>query len=1182
MRRLPTWWNQPSFKEFKKLYSEYKEHALFFLGSGISIQAGLPNWRGLLEKILEQSNAYLKEPISLEELDQLYRELKQKETGISEAEYPPLEKATDIFDIDKRFYPEIASFLKAKIDAGGGQAQWRRILDSILNPEAERSGSTIHEAIVTLPWHAIVTTNYDTLIEGAYERKFGPQSRPLFVARPGDIGLDKHGQEKFVYKIHGDISDPDSIIVLTKEEYDEIYGRSEKNNTPTSTMLNLQGVLRGADVTLFAGYSHDDVTLREFYSQATQHTRKDAFALVPLEGSITERKISKLSAELDIRFIGYSTDDNHRELLEFFEYLAAPGSKEAEIRSHLYTKRPTVVMLYCGGTIGSAKAEDETTKDNTPLKVTKISTRFDPRLSEFSGRLLKWYQDTYNLGSSVDLEVMWEVLPEQHQVFSENATPELWNVVLDKVDNVVFKYFQAPQIIGDNPFLKSRDDKNLTPDDEKLFALYDEEDKEFKKFQAELNVPPKQLQGLSSSEFISDFQSRYILGILLLTGTDTMGYLVAALSFGFQHMPCSMIVTGSNLPPDESIPGMDPDLNKSDSPKNILAAFYFLQSFGHTLTDSFICFGDTIHHGVNVRKIASELGPINSNPSKEVEPFVFRNLHIRGQYMFRLIDGVFCNNYYPSWIPYLKLVGPHGENFDLRHIRRDPLQRRPGKNNALHKSDFCNNSAICHIVASPSLPLINVKEMCTPGEGRSPLRLVIIEGYASGTYPTQRCSNMEQLLYDLYQHSIPIYLISQYGLSEKQQSYEVELVRGLNIPVTPMANLTIETALPILALVINNIEEQEDWGTCNHALGDADGNEERGKLLERRRRLIDQYLHKFYTARPNILTNEIVPDKITKRVKWDETINVKEKQARAETIRKAKIQDRGNVSPELFLKAFNTKIGRKLKEKYVHLYKHDFSLLISEVARRDESKGASPDGFAALSDLGFEYGQALVQAVEDTLLLKSGRGFVKLFYRDFEEQKELLGMAVEIVQKVAKLLRTANIANVTVLHTSFPKAMIVEPGQWIPKQSFSFDIRSRRFETLTDVDEKFTAVSFSEDDARFFEKLSSGWKQEEGDLEKYYRDVEISYEMVLRSKWTNITTSLDWLLVGIFKGVTCGIAEFLRFDNVAVEAALNKEKVGQSVFRKAAHCFVLDGDKRDFDIRLSYHESTSLLGPAKD
>ena len=1221
MKHIPTWWKQPFFLDFKKLYSSHKKDALFFLGSGISIQANLPNWRDLLDSVLEQARVLTK-PVTLKELNELYEELSKEERLANEKQFVPLKELKDILKISrvfspqlagkhadcdgihtpqlaaalllgKEFYPAIASYLKRRLDEED-ETSWRELLNRIfIKPRSEEKGSPIHDAIVDLEWYGIVTTNYDTLIEDAYKRR---KKQTLFVARPGlhEEGLNRRGHEKFIYKIHGDIGDPASIIALTTEDYSEIYGKSEQDGSyvETSTKANLKGVLRAAEVILFAGYSHEDVTMRNFYAEAMKYTEKgNAFALVPMKGNIAEIEegISQLSSENEIKFIGYSERSNHAELVEFFKYLHDPTLYDAELNSRIYAKKPTVIMLYCGGTIASSKGESASTEASGPLKVTKIGSRFDNRLSDFSELLLNWYQDTYNLGSSVELDVRWEILPEEHQVFSENATPALWNSILDKVKQVAFKYFQAPKVVGDDTFLKPRDDKQLSDDYRKVQQLYDEENKEYKKSFGEEAE-------LSHAEFISDFQSRYVLGILLLTGTDTMGYLVAALSFGFQHMPCSMVVTGSNQPPDQSIPARLPDLNKSDAWKNILTAFYFLQCFGHTLTDSFICFGDTIHHGVNVRKIASELGPVSSSLAKEVEPFVFRNLHIRGQYMFRLIDGVFCNNYYPSWIPYSQLVGSRGKELDLRHIRRDPLQRDQDNHKVLTKSDFCQNSAICHVVASPGFPRIDVNEMCAPKNG-SPLRLVVIEGYASGTYLTQSGNNFEQLLYDLYQHAIPIYLISQYGISEKQQGYEVEHVRGIKVPVTPMIGLTIETALPILSLVIKEISDEE-WGTSppaakKHGSG-------AGGLLEYRRDLIEKKLHSFYTARENILTYEIVPEKITKKDKEGEMDEAKKSLIRLETKREEKIQERGEVSLET-LEQFNTLV-EGFKSRYVFLYKRDFSLLVSEITRRDESKGAGPDGFAALCDLGFEYGLALVQAVVDTFkdsdkdsespgnkdsdkdseLLGIGHGFVQLFQRGEAEQKQMIEKAKEIIRTITKLLRSTTVADVSVQTPRFPDPIKLEWNQESPKQSFSFTILSKRFERLKDVDEKFTAVSFSDNDADFFEKLASGCDPEKGNLEKHYNEVKRAYDKVLDCKWKNVTTNLDWLLIGIFKGVTCGIAEFLRFDDVAIDAAMKKEQGSQSVFRKAAHCFVLAGDKRYFKIELSYYQSTTLLDNASD
>jgi hypothetical protein len=1239
MRRIPTWWKQPNFKEFRELYSTHKRDALFFLGSGISIQAKLPNWRELLECILDKSGDYLKPLINVHDINSLHRRLKGKDDPTSGEEVPLLEKTKDIFNIGKQYYPEISSFLKEKLDESGKDGAWRNILNDILNvPQTSIEKPTIHDAIVSLDWYAIVTTNYDPLIEDAYQRVW-QDKEPLLVARPGrnEVGIDSRAKEKFIYKIHGDIRDPESQIILTKEDYDAVY----RQPSETSTQANLRGVFRGAEVILFAGYSQDDDTLINFYAEAVRHSKPGkAYALVPMEGSPSEfeERIAQLSARSGIKFIGYSPEDCHRELAEFFIYLADPEASDAVLNSRISARRPTIVMMYCGGTIGSSKPEAESIKEERPLTVTKVKSRFDPGLTNFSDRLLEWYQDTYNLGSSVNIDVKWEVLPEEYQVFSENATPELWNAVLEKVYDVSFKYFRAPNEVRDDTFLKLGEDAQLSADYKKVLALYNAENEEYKKFFNGQNSEEGN-KSLSHAEFISDFQSRYVLGIVILTGTDTMGYLVSALSFGFQHGPCSMIVTGSNQPPDDSARGKLMHLNKSDAWKNVLAAFYFLQSFGHTLTDAFICFGDTIHHGVNIRKITSELGPVSSslNLTREVEPFVFRNLHIRGQYMFRLIDGVFCNNYYPpGWITYSTLVRSKSKDLQMRHIRRDPLQRRAEGRKELTKSSFCDNTAICHIPASPSPPLIDIRGMCAPKQG-TPLRLVILEGFASGTYPTRSWSNFEPLLYDLYKYAIPIVLISEYGISDKQQSYEVELVRGVNVPVILLNGLTIETALPVLSLVVNEIKE-EDWGSIHPSAKKTSGSDKRAEaLLKKRSKCIEQLLRRFYDERPNILTNEIDPKRADQKMS-DDIETAQKNLIRSENKRTTKIQERGTISLDQFDEAirrfYDAKLNllpsqveakrgfrqdseqlnlskqpsmfednnaakmpemaggkldvttKRLKSNYTFLYKRDFSLLVSEIARRDKSKGAGPDGYAALSDLGFEYGIAFVKAV--TKDWDCGVGYEKLFHRDLEQQRVLLEAAEKIIVDLARLLTSTGVANVSAdkEKMTFPEPIKLEPGESTrEKQGFTFTIKSTRFERLAGGEgkEKFAAVSFSDEDARFFEKLKHGCDSTDAkDLEKYYKDVDNAYDEILSSKWLNRTSSMDWMLMGIFKGVTCGIADFLRFDDLAIEASGSDDKGPQSVFRKAAHCFVLSGDDKFFEIKLAYYESTTLISNPSD
>ena len=143
----------------------------------------------------------------------------------------------------------------------------------------------------------------------------------------------------------------------------------------------------------------------------------------------------------------------------------------------------------------------------------------------------------------------------------------------------------------------------------------------------------------------------------------------------------------------------------------------------------------------------------------------------------------------------LVLVRSKRKDLEMRHIRRDPLLRRTSGRQKLEKSSFCDNTAICHITASPSPPMIDVRRMCAPGTATTPLRLVILEGFASGTYPTQKLEQLRAALIRPLQARHPDCPDFRIWHLQKQQSYDVELVRGVNVPVMLMNGLTIETAL---------------------------------------------------------------------------------------------------------------------------------------------------------------------------------------------------------------------------------------------------------------------------------------------------------------------------------------------------------------------------------------------------
>lgn len=209
----------------------------------------------------------------------------------------------------------------------------------------------------------------------------------------------------------------------------------------------------------------------------------------------------------------------------------------------------------------------------------------------------------------------------------------------------------------------------------------------------------------TEDSFVRSLSERYIAGVVVLHGTDTMAYSATALTVGMQHIPCPVVLTGSNQPPDEDSIGERSIIqSRSDAWRNLVTSIYFLHCFGHRFTESFLCFNDSIFHAVNLRKSAIERIPMKVDPHLRAleEPYTFRNVALHRQYMFRLIDGVFCNNFYPisSEKNYRVLVQQSGEDF--RHVRKSVW-----KCDRQTRIDPFTSDQVFLIKASPSIARTN-------------------------------------------------------------------------------------------------------------------------------------------------------------------------------------------------------------------------------------------------------------------------------------------------------------------------------------------------------------------------------------------------------------------------------------------------------------------------------------------
>lgn len=183
---------------------------VIFVGAGLSINAGLPNWNGLIENILDGISS--KEPKSEKLKNALVDEI-----------LSPIEVLNRI----STFREDAIGILEKSI----------RSFDNCLP-------LVTHSQIGQLS-NYIITTNYDNLIEKALTSfEVISYSNNYKVAHLSSY-------EKYIFKIHGDIHEPDKCV-LFPEEYNKLYSEGEKSST-----FELKKIVSDKSI-LFIGFGMND------------------------------------------------------------------------------------------------------------------------------------------------------------------------------------------------------------------------------------------------------------------------------------------------------------------------------------------------------------------------------------------------------------------------------------------------------------------------------------------------------------------------------------------------------------------------------------------------------------------------------------------------------------------------------------------------------------------------------------------------------------------------------------------------------------------------------------------------------------------------------------------------------------------------------------------------------------
>jgi serine/threonine protein kinase len=778
----------------------------------------------------------------------------------------------------------------------------------------------------------------------------------------------------------------------------------------------------------------------------------------------------------------------------------------------LFVQRPVVVLLYTGGTIGAVADHDDARLRNLRI----VRSADDDLLRKLKRRVTVDYQQLAGPEITMPFDLEWDFLPPDQQMLSENARYLTWGNLGAAIERICARYAR-PQ----------KPDPDGTGD--------------------------------------------YLAGIVVLHGTDTLAYSAAALSLSLRNLPCPVVLTGSNQPPNEKdIRENRLITSESDAWKNIHRSLQFIETFGHRFTEVFVCFSDTVHVAVNLRKSAIDRSPQQLQGGRDMleEPYFYRNRGPVRQYAYKNIDGLYCNNLYPlSDLLTYDLVVEDRKN-KYRHVRQSPwcpdqeVSRAPlaGGVRLLVMSPLSllpgNGNWIAAVMR-------RIGSWLQPrnGDDSGETKVLLLEGYGSGTFPSDPSHPFHSELKTLLRKAVPVVLVSRNGLVPSRHQYEMQRIAGVELPVLRLFGLIAETATPLLSLILGGIPKKE-WSPALKRKRD---------LLKHRHQLLRRDINRLlesggilsailgdildeegqrHARLHDVEQRDRVHKELVQTLFTDAIAKIRRDQHAAEEKRKEE-EKRGGERRKKRFRPQMTRLGRP-----------HFLWLLAQVVYAFERANAGPDGLAFLNQLGFDWGTEVRVALLPALR-KSDTLFAR---RSHAEQDVLIDRAHEQAKELTHYLFNNGVA-----HALTPKLAITRPTEANGHSDGGvlLDVKIVKHAHGGRSDEVFAAMGQRSAEAEFFRILRNGGEltMDAGECMAF---VDGAFHKLFEQPFERKLSPLDWFLLGTYKAQVCGLLRDLRFDPWVERCDHAPEPVAVDVLRQSICTEVLAATDQTFHLKLTY------------
>ncbi|MGV3632249.1 MAG: SIR2 family NAD-dependent protein deacylase [Bacteroidota bacterium] len=375
-----------------------KGECVLFVASGLSSQVirsngeKLPNWSGFLKELLDWSIskqvAFNSRPEEIEEM------------------------------ISKGNHLMAAEELQEVINPN----DFEEFLNNIFR-DPEVKPSECHNVITKIPFRAILTSNYDNLIEGAYTISSGgviPKKLTFHDVNQASMALRK--KDFFIFKMHGDL-DRSQNIVLGSRSYNSLLYKSPEYLSFLETLFTTQTVL-------FIGFGGNDPDIDYLFNRLStifSRTLNKHYILTPNNlFNFTEKRRLLLDKRLET--IEYDPINNHEQVLHLLSKLSQFKSFKKKTAN-----KPRINVGIVKHKLGDASKHKlvkylEASEDYELCSLFSYSAVFDEESIENFREYMK-DDEGYNLPSIIIIELSEESLK------SISFNKEVEKIILDEIDN---------------------------------------------------------------------------------------------------------------------------------------------------------------------------------------------------------------------------------------------------------------------------------------------------------------------------------------------------------------------------------------------------------------------------------------------------------------------------------------------------------------------------------------------------------------------------------------------------------------------------------------------------------------------------------------------------------------------------------------------------------------------------